>query len=379
MVLLGQIGRPAVNAGHYISGAGHLALLGWLAFGDVFAAEPLPFEATDVSVISGAEYAALVAAAQPPQSTTEVAQPANPTVTPDAPEVPSEVDPETQIDTPDAAVTPDAETPPDVSQVAPLPPPAEVSDQAPILDQPPADIAVDVPEVGAEPVPEAVDRVAPEAVAQPDPEALPDPVEQEAVAPDTTGDTQQEPAQATAPEAAATEIVTEAEKPTAAPEQSIRPPSRRPDAPVRTAQPAPEVPAAPASNEDAVASALAEALAGGNDAPDVPQGPPLSSGEKESLRVAVSSCWNVGSLSTDALGTTVVLTVSMSQDGKPVVPTIKMASYSGGSEAAARQAFEAARRAIIRCGARGYDLPVEKYGQWRDIEMTFNPERMRVK
>jgi hypothetical protein len=111
----------------------------------------------------------------------------------------------------------------------------------------------------------------------------------------------------------------------------------------------------------------------------VPQGPPLSAGEKESLRVAVSSCWNVGSLSTDALGTTVVVTVSMSQDGKPIVPSISLASYSGGSESAARQAFEAARRAIIRCGASGYDLPVEKYGQWRDIEMTFNPERMRVK
>ena len=47
-----------MHTGHYISGAGHLVLLGWLAFGDVFAAEPLPFEMTEVAVISGAEYAA---------------------------------------------------------------------------------------------------------------------------------------------------------------------------------------------------------------------------------------------------------------------------------------------------------------------------------
>jgi TonB family protein len=87
----------------------------------------------------------------------------------------------------------------------------------------------------------------------------------------------------------------------------------------------------------------------------------------------------VGSLSTDALGTTVVVEVSMSSDGKPITSSIRMASSSGGSDAAARQAFEAARRAIIRCGARGFDLPVEKYGQWQEIEMTFNPERMRVK
>ena len=44
-----------------------------------------------------------------------------------------------------------------------------------------------------------------------------------------------------------------------------------------------------------------------------------------------------------------------------------------------KQAFEAARRAIIRCGSSGFDLPAEKYGHWRDIEMTFNPERMRIR
>lgn len=360
-----------MHAGHYISGAGHLALLGWLAFGDVFAAEPLPFEVTDVSVISGAEYDALVAAAQPPQSVTEVAQPANPDVDQGAPELSSDVDAEPELQQPDATATPDVEAPPDVSEIAPLPPRADVSDQAPVLDQPSADIVVDVPDVSDSPVPEAAERVAPEAVAQPDPEALPDPIEQEAVAEDSAGEIEQEPAEATAPEAAATQIVTEADRPSAAPERSLRPPARRPDPPQQAA--------APAATEDAVESAVAEALGGDNGNPPVPQGPPLSAGEKENLRVAVSSCWNVGSLSTDALATTVVVTVSMTQDGKPVVPSIAMASFSGGSEAAARQAYEAARRAIIRCGARGYDLPAEKYGQWRNIEMTFNPERMRVK
>ncbi|MDZ4134880.1 MAG: energy transducer TonB, partial [Paracoccaceae bacterium] len=45
----------------------------------------------------------------------------------------------------------------------------------------------------------------------------------------------------------------------------------------------------------------------------------------------------------------------------------------------ARQAYEAARRAIIRCGATGFKLPAEKYDQWRNIEMVFNPEKMRIK
>lgn len=372
-----------MHTGHYISGAGHVVLIGWLIFGDVFAAEPLPFEATSVSVISGAEFAAMMAAGQAPQSTTEVAQPSSPEVTPDAPEIAAAEDPATEQTPPEQAETPSAEAAPDVSQLAP--PQADVSDEAPVLPEPPADVAVLVPEISDTPVPQASERVAPEAVAQPDPEALPDPVEQEAVAPNAVGETPREPSEATAPEAASTEIVTEAEEPSSRITTSLRPPAR-PPAPVQTAQPVetaetepdPAAPSAP-DTEDAVAAALAEALATESSAPPVPQGPPLSVGEKESLRVAVSSCWNVGSLSTDALGTTVVVSVAMTQDGKPVTSSIRMASSSGGSEQAARQAFEAARRAIIRCGAKGFELPVEKYSQWQDIEMTFNPERMRIK
>ena len=93
----------------------------------------------------------------------------------------------------------------------------------------------------------------------------------------------------------------------------------------------------------------------------------------------MSACWNTGSLSTDALRTTVVVAVEMTQDGKPMADTIRMLTSSGGSGDAARQAYEAARRAIIRCGVNGFGLPVDKYDHWREIEMTFNPEKMRIK
>ena len=126
---------------------------------------------------------------------------------------------------------------------------------------------------------------------------------------------------------------------------------------------------------------MAEALSDTqNDTPTpVPSGPPLTSGEKSDLIFAVSQCWNVGSLSTEALATTVVVGVQMTEEATPIVSSIRMLNFSGGSDRAARQAFQAARRAIIRCGASGYGLPKEKYGQWREIEMTFNPERMRIR
>ena len=93
----------------------------------------------------------------------------------------------------------------------------------------------------------------------------------------------------------------------------------------------------------------------------------------------LQKCWNTGSLSTEALKTTVVVGVSMNEDGTPDTGTIRMISSSGGTGGSVQQAFQAARRAIIRCGARGFALPSEKYEQWRDIEMTFNPEKMRIK
>ena len=44
-----------------------------------------------------------------------------------------------------------------------------------------------------------------------------------------------------------------------------------------------------------------------------------------------------------------------------------------------QSAFEAGRRAIIRCTKGGYPLPPEKYGQWREIEVVFDPSQMRMK
>lgn len=368
-----------MNTGQVISGIGHAGLIGWVLFGGTFQSEPLPFEVTEVSVISTEAFEALMASGPAPDSATEVALPEQPEVAPDPVATPTPDD-TVATETPAPTVQPEPEVPPETP--APQPEP-EIADVSPEQPQP-LEQAVLVPEIAPRPIPRPSERVAPEAVAPPPEDVAPDAVEQQAVTEDKGADTPAEEQQATAPEEAATEIVTEAETPSNAPKTSPRPPSVRPSAPVRTAEPAtpaPETPArqtpAPAPTDEAVNDALREALGGG--AEDVPQGPPLTAGEKDALRVAVSSCWNVGSLSTEALGTTVVVVVDMTPDAKPVTSSIRLASSSGGSAAAANQAFEAARRAIIRCTRDGYGLPAEKYGQWKEIEMTFNPERMRIK
>jgi hypothetical protein len=219
-----------------------------------------------------------------------------------------------------------------------------------------------------------------EVVTPPDTPLPPGPEVQDTTpTPDTTA--QPAPEQpATAPEASTTQIVTEADKP-AAPTASPRPRARpKPPAPAPAAAtptppaPTPTPPAPATPDASAIDSAVADALA---DTPSAPSGPPLTSGEKDGLRIAVSACWNLGSASTDAMNTTVVVMVDMAADGKPT--NIELVSSDGPTPEATNIAYEAARRAVLRCGIHGYKLPADKYDQWSQIEMTFNPGNMRIR
>ncbi|VVT11129.1 Energy transducer TonB [Roseovarius sp. EC-HK134] len=379
-----------MNTGQIISGAGHLAFIGWALLGGVFRSDPPPFEVVEATTISSEEFAALLARQSAPEAVANVDTPEPPAPGDSAPPLASIPDTPPESTPPPAQETAPPDPAPDVSEITP-PAPAEVTDTAPVLETPQEDVAVVVPQVSPRPKPRPAPRVAPEAVAPPEPDVRIDEVAQPEVAPEEGAEVPQEPAEATAQEEAATEIVTEAEESKdAAPTSSLRPKPRpaRPvaqaEAPTPTETPAPATtetprPAAPATDQSAVNDALAAALGTGQQTDTAPSGPPLTSGEKDALRVAVQQCWNVGSLSTEALGTTVVVSVRMGEDGRPDNGSIRMDSFSGGGDAAARQAFEAARRAIIRCGANGFNLPPAKYDQWRDIEMTFNPESMRIK
>ena len=244
----------------------------------------------------------------------------------------------------------------------------------------------DLPEDGR-PTPRAADRIAPLPAPAPEPEVetAPEAVTQStAPAPSATP---VEAAPEAAPEEATTEIVTEAETPSGGPlgpVASIRPPTRpeRPR-PVETAaaapDPTPPPPPEPEPAVDPLAAAIASAVAQAVQTSSAPSGPPLSAGAREGFRVAVSTCWNVGSLSTEAQGTTVVVGFDMTPEGRPVDGSLRLISSEGGGSVAAQQAFEAARRAILRCGANGYNLPVESYDDWRQVELVFNPEGMRLR
>ena len=353
-----------MNTGTLISAFAHAGLLVWALVGGVFRSEPLPFEEFQVSVISGAEFAALTAPQDAPAP--EVIAPV--AVAPDVTEAPTpEATPEAPVETPPA---PAAETPPPPDPPPAVPeavPPEPVVEEAPPEPPAPPETVLAPPNPDMRPQPRAAPRVAPDPVAPPPPEADVADIAQDAVTDSGEAPSQQEEQEATAPEEATTEIVTEAEEPSGAPVASVRP-RGRPE------RPQPATPPAQDAIADAVAGAVADA--GAQEAAAAPAGPPLTEGEREVLRLAVANCWNVGALSSEALAVTVVVGFSMSPDGRPVSGSLQMLSADGGSGDAVTRAYEAARRAILRCGTRGYDLPADKYEQWKEIEITFNPERM---
>ncbi|MDP5218707.1 energy transducer TonB [Ruegeria sp. 2205SS24-7] len=373
-----------MDTGTKISAVAHVALIGVALFGGAFRSEPLPFEVQEVSIISGEQFAAMTAPNEAPEITTQTEVPQTPEAEEELATLPEPETPEPEQTPPEVVPEPEPEPTPEAVIETPEP---EVIEETPTLETPEPEVAV-LPAPPGEAAPSRqADRVAPQPVAPPPPDATPDELDTPPVVAEEGADEPREEQEATAQEEATDRIVTEAEESAEiAPQRSPRPRARPQNLrqPVKVAEPAEPEPQEDPSREAAVNDALAEALSEGEEttpepAAPAPTGPPLTSGEKESLRVAVSNCWNVGSLSTDALGTTVTVAVTMNQDGTPNNGSIRMLDSSGGSQAAARQAFEAARRAIIRCGARGFNLPAEKFSHWRDIEMTFNPERMRIK
>ena len=371
-----------MDRGAIISGALHLGLIVWVILGDwLFAPSDLPpVQVAQVSLLSSAEYDAMVASA--PKVEDLAPEPAAEPVAEAAPELPAL-----------APETPPAESPPAVAEPLPESLPVDAAPQpieapeptAPVADEPQP---IPVPNLDQPPAPRPIDRVADVPVDQPTdaPEIAdtPTPEVSDTAPPDAPVIDTPEPE--AAPQEATTQIITEAVETDVTAPQLAPTASRRPQArPERVAETPPEVP--PAVADTAIAAALAEATAepvaepaaetGGQT--DAPEGPPMTAGEIDDMRVAVKTCWNLGTLSSDAMRVTVTVRLSVGQNGVPDGASIQMVGAEGGDAAAAKQIYDTARRAIIRCGKNGFPLPPEKYDTWKDLELVFDPNGMRLR
>ena len=371
-----------MSPGGYISAVGHAALIIWLLAGWGLSHDPLPFEVTEVSVVSGEEYEAIVAARTPNPVADAPITPAmpQPEAAPETPTPVEEVAPSQPQ--PEAAPAPEPEAAPEEAQPA-REPPAAVADVAPA--QPtaliPPSAAVD--SNSTTPTPRPATRVA-DTPALPSPDTAVAPVEQAAVTPDTSAEAEvvEEQQDAAAPEEATTEIVTEAEKPSGAVESSIRP-TARPRTQTAEQKPAeapakPQTPAASAT-EDAVAAAVA-AAASAPAASSAQAGPPMTGEETSSFIGQIGGCW-INDPGATWMNAKVTVSFQLDRTGHVVGPIVQVEAV-GGTDEDKRIAFERARTAVARCqnkGRDGYDLPSDKYDQWKDIELTFDASSMRLR
>jgi hypothetical protein len=101
---------------------------------------------------------------------------------------------------------------------------------------------------------------------------------------------------------------------------------------------------------------------------------PLTKQEIKKFVRAIKKCWVVD-VGSPAAGVTVVLGMQMTPNGKVKPGSLRLISSTGGTVAAAKIAFQAARRAILRCQKGGYNLPEEKFEYWQEFEMVFNPRQ----
>ena len=376
-----------MSPGSYISFALHLGFVGWLVFNGDFSRKPAEMSVADVSVVSSELFDIMVNNTSPDISTDIPSAEAVPVVEdaagPSAPEVdgaPAQVAQSlTQISLGDALPLQRPEPVAPVQDVVILPP---VELQAPAEE----DSAQKPLETSLPPKPRPAQRIAPAAIDAPDIEMDIGAESREAAAPQEAPAEVAQEQQAQTPEAAAPEIVTEAETPSAAPvvtanapARSVRPRSR----PAPRAAPAPEPlePDAEAPQIDPVTAALNAALLAGDATLGAPEAAtaPLAEQFIRGMQLAIAECWNLGALSSAALSTIVVVEMELTLDGKPVPNSIKMLGFEGGDDISAERAFETALRAIRGCGAQGFELPKDQFSTWRRVELTFNPENMRVR
>ena len=104
---------------------------------------------------------------------------------------------------------------------------------------------------------------------------------------------------------------------------------------------------------------------------------PSSSDLVNSMRRVVQRCWRVEPGS-EAASVTITVGVQLDREGRVIDDIVYYITAEGGSDDAKTAAFFAAR-AILGCQGTGYDLPANRWEDWRVPSLTFDPVEMRVR
>jgi outer membrane biosynthesis protein TonB len=341
----------------------HAVVLGW---GMLTLSAPESFEVDDVESLP-VELVSLAELTQVQQGAEDAKKdgPAAPEPTEDPP-IPEEAENTGDQERDQTAPETEDQKPVEVEQAV-LPKPSET----PVPDDAPREEPVR--EVTPEPEPEPVPATEVASIPEPRQEVKPDPVEEAVVEPEPTP--VEEPQESRIPET----VPLPTSRPETPPAQTAKTDERKeaePNPQTASTPPAPESD----SREDEVAALLNQEQASGGGAQRSTEtasfggdqntgGSELTQSEMDALRAQIQACWNPpAALDAGDLRVSIRFRLDKSGmvDGRPDV-----AKSSGN-----RAADESARRAILICGQRGYNLPAEKYDAWRDVVVNFDPSEM---
>jgi hypothetical protein len=87
----------------------------------------------------------------------------------------------------------------------------------------------------------------------------------------------------------------------------------------------------------------------------------------------VQQCWVVGALSPEAQRVRITLAIELGDDGRPLADGIRLIESFGGGAQATEQAFQSARRAILRCAQSDPHVRPLSDPSMRSLEITFDP------
>jgi hypothetical protein len=400
-----------LELGTKISLGAHGALIGLAVFGGPLfdADESNAIQISEVSIISTEAFEGMMSSApnpnveEPQQSdlaqpdpvedvpvvTEPVEQPVEEPAEPEVQEV-AEPEPAPELDTepaePEVVEAPEAVQRQEATGSEIVAPDAQISEQDQAGQVDPNQLAL------LRPKPRPAPRISNEVVEKPptDAERSEEIAEQTVPSDEPVEEVKPEETDEAAKPESTTEIVTEADEVdpnSAAPIKSSRPKGRPSDI-VQKAQAlkvaaeqakADKLAADKAAEEakkKAEAEAIEAAIKAANAEASKPSGPPLTGREKGALVLAVQQCWNPPIGVQNAADLKVTLLVELNEQGK-LQGSPKLIEPRGAPSAAEKVAFDAGRRALIRCAP--YSLPKEKYEQWRQIEVTFNPQNMVVR
>ncbi len=366
-----------MKSGVAISGAAHGALIALVVLGlPWFSRRDNPaVPVTEVSFVSEAAFDRAQAAAEADRQENAPAE--QPIAAAPPRERPAErpVEPEPA---PEPEPTPEPVPEPDQS-VATLAP--DFNPEAPLAMPEAQPLVAPTPTVPDRLAAVAPPRSRPAVPTQPVPTPEPEPVPEPEPEPATTPTPEPQPAQppvlalnsSSPPMARPKELANQAADVLRALRQEVAREQARREVPAKKTERAEATPATPPTPP--AVTRPTPPSEGRAEATSLAQGPPITNAEKEGLRLAVQRCWVVPAGVRDAGELRVVLAARLEPDGSVISGSIKLIEPSPAPDARFQAAYDAGRRALLRCAPYS-DLPRDKYARWRDIEVVFDPKGM---